>query len=66
MTGEQRCSADQSQPDDYDEESVRMSLFRMKKKHTQETRATKLTCNQTACPHFQQQHGCVGGATLCD
>ncbi len=39
---------------------------RQKKKHTQEMRATKLTYNQTVCPHFQQQHGHVDRTTLCD
>ncbi len=29
-------------------------------------RATKLTYNQTECPPFQQQRGCVGETTLCD
>ncbi len=43
---------------------VHMSLFTMKKKHRPQTEATKLTCNQTMCPHFQQQRGCVGETTL--
>ncbi len=37
---------------------------RWKKIYTRETKATKLTYNQTVCPHCQQHHGCVRGTIL--
>ncbi len=45
---------DCSQPDDCVDERCVYVVVHNKKKHMREIRATKLTCNQTVCPHFQQ------------
>ncbi len=57
---------DQLQPDDCKEERCVYVAVHNEKKHMQETRAIKLTCNGTARPCFQQQHGHAAGAMLCD
>ncbi len=57
---------DQSLLNDHEEKKCAHVAVHNGKKDAQETRATKLTCNQTLCPYFQHQHGHVDGTTLCD
>ncbi len=58
---------DQSQPDTRKEEiCLRVAVHNNKKKHTKEMRVTKLTCNQTGCPYFQQQHEVLVEQHLCN